>query len=149
MATPRKTAEEQAIKEIPAGALTGLAAAIADLAPAEEAGGAEEGAASAAEADYPVHYYNARVPDERFKLRPDRFKFTRFFSGKFVAANAEQEAAVRAALRGHGAQKPDRWKGDDMDETWTCPGQGCVFATRNRKARDDHRGYRLHGRLAD
>lgn len=86
---------------------------------------------------YPVPYYNPFIVDERFALEGQTYKL-RFAAGRFVARDAAEEAAVRNALRVHGRDKADRWRGDDRKSEWVC--KKCGFRTRNDNAKDDHEG---------
>ena len=93
--------------------------------------------------EYPVPYYNPIAMDERFQDVPDqplgprvRVSYQSFRNGVFLAQNANQERVVRLALRGWGPDKPDRWKGDDLDEMDSC--KVCGFRSFNRKASNDH-----------
>lgn len=105
----------------------------------ETAAGASAPAATGAE--YPVVYYNPRVMEERFSISGNSYMH-RFRYGRYVATDATGEAAVRQALAAWGADKPDRWKGDDMRREWQC--KKCGFRTRNENAKDDHELYDLH-----
>lgn len=81
----------------------------------------------------PVPYYNPKVLDEQFLVGGSPYKHY-FNQGKYLAKTAVQEQAVRAALRGHGPDKPDRWRGDDR-KPWTDRKTG--FTTANENAKDD------------
>ena len=85
---------------------------------------------------YPVVYYNPRVPDERF-VRTSGSYFHRFVNGRFVATNAVEEEAVRAALRRHGPNAADRWRGDDMEIEWVSDNGS--FRTFNKAAALDYK----------
>ena len=87
--------------------------------------------------EYPVPYYNPAIPDERFAMEGQGYKL-RFASGRFIANDPAQEEAVRNALKIHGRDKPDRWRGDDRRSEWVC--KKCGFRTRNDNAKDDHEG---------
>lgn len=86
----------------------------------------------------PTPYYNARIPDERFRIPGDRH-FHEFRGGRFLATTLRQEAGVRGALRNYGPDKPDRWSGDDMDYEFICP--RCKLRTNNRAVEFDHKAY--------
>lgn len=85
----------------------------------------------------PVPYYNPKILDERFLVggSPYHHYFNR---GKYVPTNETEERAVRAALRAHGPDKPDRWRGDDR-KLWTDRRTG--FTTGNEAAKDDFEHY--------
>lgn len=91
----------------------------------------------------PVSYYNARVIHEQFRVGDEAY-LRRFRRGRFEATTEEEEAAVRAALRAYGLNKPDRWRGDDIgpDNARVC--KKCGFTTRNENAWWDHQGYEMH-----
>ena len=81
----------------------------------------------------PVPYYNPKVLDEQFLVGGSPYKHY-FNRGRYVAKTEVEEAAVRAALRAHGPDKPDRWRGDDR-KPWTDRRTG--FSTGNENAKDD------------
>ena len=93
--------------------------------------------------EYPVPYYNPYAMDEKFQEVPEqplapgvRVGYQSFRNGVFLAHDADQERVVRLALRGWGPDKPDRWRGDDLDEMESCA--QCGFRSFNRKASNDH-----------
>lgn len=84
-------------------------------------------------------YYNPRILGERFKVGEGPMApFVPFRNGRFVPENAEQEDAVRRALRAYGPDKPERWKGDDRP-LWRC--RRCGFHSGNSRAIVDHEDY--------
>ena len=85
--------------------------------------------------DYPVPYYNPIVIDERFAVPGSSYRL-RFAAGRFVARNSEEAEAVTNALRIYGADKVERWRGDDRKSEWMC--KQCGFRTRNDNAKEDH-----------
>lgn len=83
--------------------------------------------------EYPVPYYNPVTIDERF-VNGDSVYPLRFRNGRFLARNEEEEQAVRKALSLYGQDKPDLWKGDDLNKMWTCKKTG--FTTGNEAAKE-------------
>lgn len=86
-------------------------------------------------------YYNPWIMDERFPL-PGTVHLRMFRNGVFVPRTPGEEGAVRAALRAHGPDKPDRWKGGERRKEWRC--RKCGFHTLNDDAADDHESRGLH-----
>jgi hypothetical protein len=98
--------------------------------------------------DKPIVYYNPHHQAKFFKVyedvmpvdadprfwRPRRFRPEFFVRGRYVASTRLQNEAVRRVL----GQHADRWMGDDLDHERVCPQETCRFATRNRRAFDDH-----------
>ncbi len=90
---------------------------------------------------YPKVFWNPIVPDEKFRVGADVSPFA-FANGRFVAVDENQEQAVRAALRGYGPDKADRWTGEDRRSEWAC--RHCAFRTFNSDAQDDHERSNRH-----
>jgi hypothetical protein len=96
----------------------------------------------------PVVIYNPHHMSKRFKVfqdempvdadprvwRPRRFVPEQWVRGRFLAYTELQLAAARRVC----GQNADRWTGDDLDHERVCPQESCRFATRNRRAYDDH-----------
>jgi hypothetical protein len=114
-----------------------VARALAQAAPAAPVVEAAPTAEEAPSSEYPVTYYNPRIPDERFYVIGSPYK-QHFVRGCFVAQTAQQEASVRACLDAHGRGFADRWKGDDRRE-WVDRRTG--FTTSNENARYDFELY--------
>ena len=95
--------------------------------------------------DEPVTYYNPICVNESFRV-PGSLYFRRFAAGRFTCERKSEESRVRAALAAYGADKVERWRGNNRGtpenpKFWEC--KRCVFVCANDEAIEDHQA--MHG----
>jgi hypothetical protein len=87
---------------------------------------------------FPVVYGNPKIPDEQFYIIGSPYR-GRFVNGLYIATNPNEEQSVRAALSGHGPEKPDRWRGRDRKSPWTDKRSG--FTAVSDTVKEDYEHY--------